>query len=144
MKLRESVQLVRLALALLLAPLAAPIVSVSLAYGIATEGKDSGFAWVFGFAAAFGYFGLFFCGIPILIALRRLQQVNLVALTIAGAIAGIVIFQLALITFELLLGSSGGNGSGSIAFGAMEGAAVACCFGLAAGIDNLKSNTTTE
>jgi MFS family permease len=124
----QSLALVRLGLAATLAPLAAPVITTLLIYGSDSGTTDSGFAWGFGFAAAFGYLGLFLAGIPILIWLKRLQRLDLLSLTLCGAIAGVVIFQLFLFVFGLLLESSGGHDLLSLAYGALAGAAVAGSF----------------
>ena len=77
----------RLAIAAIVAPLAAPAVTILLMTGGYWPMNDSGLVWVFGFGTAFGYIGLLLGGYPIVLALRRLQWLNLVALTIAGAAA---------------------------------------------------------
>ena len=100
--------------------------------------NDSGLVWVFGFGTAFGYIGLLLGGYPIVLALRRLQWLNLVALTIAGAAAGVIVFQISLFVLAALLQSSGGYSVLSVMYGALTGASVACCFGLIAGLENLK------
>lgn len=135
-------QPIRLAVALIFAPFAAPAVTILLMVGGDWPTNDSGFIWVFGFGSAFGYLGLLLAGIPILMALRRLQQLNLIALTIAGAIAGVVVFQFSLFVLALLLESTGGYDLLTVVYGALAGASVACCFGLIAGVENLRSGTT--
>ncbi len=134
-------QLIRLTIAAILAPLAAPAVSLLLMTGGNWPVHDSSLLRVFGIGAAFGYLGLFLGGIPIVIALRRFRCLNLAALTISGAAAGVLIFQLSLFVLAVLLESSGGYDVLSVAYGALAGASVACCFGLIAGVENLTGGT---
>ena len=139
----HSTQLVRLGIAAVLAPLAAPVISILLMFGSKFTATDSGLAWVFGFGAAFGYLSLLLGGIPILMLLKRLKRLNLFTLTLAGAIAGVFVFQLSLFVLGLLLESSASYDWLSLAYGALVGAAVACCFGLIAGIENLRGEATS-
>ena len=135
-------QHIRLAFALIFAPFAAPAMTILMMTGGDWPINDSGFLWVFGFGLAFGYLGLVLGGVPTIVVLRRLRWLNLAGLTVAGAILGVVVFQISLFVLALLLDSTGGYKLLSIAYGALAGAAVACCFGLIAGIKNLRGDTT--
>ena len=84
--------------------------------------NDPGLLWVFAFGLAFGYLGLLSGGIPIIMALRRLQR--------------------SLFVLALLLESTGGIRLAVRGLRRAGGASVACCFGLIAGVENLRGGTT--
>jgi hypothetical protein len=140
-KFALNMPLIRLAIAVIFAPLAAPLVTILLMSGGNWPTIDSGMAWVFGTGAAFGYLGLILCGVPIVVGLNRLRYLSLVTLTLSGAVAGIVVFQLSLLALAVSLESSAGFDLLSVAYGALAGASVACCFGLIVGVGNLSGNT---
>ncbi len=133
----------RLAIATIVAPLAAPAVLILLTTGGSWPVGDSGLGMYVGFGAAYGYLGLFLGGIPIVVGLRRLRRLNLAALTISGAIAGVLVFQFSLFVLGVMLESSGEYGLLSVAHGALAGASVAFCFGVIAGLENLRGDTNT-
>ena len=74
-------------------------------------------------------------------ALRRLQRINLAALTIAGAILGILVFQLSLFLLALSLDSTNSFEWLSVLHGAFAGGFVGLSFGVIAGIENLSDES---
>ena len=130
-------------IAILLAPLAAPLMAVGIPV------IDSGFTWPFNssdiwwiivVAAIFSYSGFFLIGKPVVRRLARSMTLGLLSITTVGAIAGIVVFVIFGIVLAFLLRSTTDFSFGAVIYGGILGASVALIYGLIAGPANLSGD----
>ena len=133
----------RLALAVVIAPLIAPLTSIffGLIYGgnLSLYDDQEILLSMWSSTVAF-YVGLFVVVLPIIHLLQNLQRVSLRAIVAAGALSGIVVF----FVFQLLLGILFGIPSISpveLVICVVFGAVAAFVFGLIAGVNNLRTKT---
>lgn len=87
------------------------------------------------------YLGLIVIGFPLIYLLKRIGWLNLPALAITGALAGIGVFALFLEGLGAMLESSAPINIIQILWGAGLGLSAALSFGLISGITNRPSST---
>jgi hypothetical protein len=124
----------RLPIAVIVAPFAAPATTILLAIassGMAWPYNGSDIWWTFGVCTVFGFVGLVVAGWPTIAALRRMKSLNLISLTLSGAVAGVAVFALFLTVLGMLLESEADFGLLAAMYGAIIGAA---------GIENLTND----
>ncbi len=131
----------RLVIATIAAPFAAAVTTIILQ--LASGGNIwpyniSDLAWIFGFSTALGFIALIGVGLPIVYILLNSQRMNLITLTVAGAAAGVAVVGLLLLFLDVQLDSNWAFVFLPVIYGGPIGAAVAFCFGIIAGIQNLK------
>ena len=85
-----------------------------------------------GFALVFSYAGFLILGLPVLMLLTRLGILNLAAVLFCGAVLGVLVFLLFLLTLGAVLESSSPFHPLAYVWGAALGFAVALCYGLLA------------
>ncbi|MFL1456375.1 hypothetical protein ACJO5Y_18190 [Marinobacter sp. GN3S48] len=125
----------RLWLASITAPLT-PVVAVTLVPMFFTQGQAFG-NWlpvVILLGLFTSYLGAFVLGLPLVFLLERFGRLNLVALALAGAASGALIFSCFLYFLGLMLGSQSNIGFTEAVWGAGLGLMVAVPFSLVAGI----------
>jgi hypothetical protein len=132
----------RLAIALVVAPLVAPL-AFFLLDGLATGsnwfGDGDGVGLEGGIAYLFGFLGLVVFGLPAAFTLRRYGRLSWITLTLLGAASGVVVYCGFLLFLAFALESSTNIGVRDVEYGAVIGAAVAFCFGAIAGFKQLES-----
>ncbi len=134
----------REAIAAVLAPLAAPVLTVVL-FALPAKSLPSyhdlpGIVFP---AVIVSYLGFFLVGLPVVFLLRRLRLLNLPALIVCGALSGVIVFSIFEVLLSVLLGTIEYfrlTVSGAI-WGASIGAGVAALFGSIAGITWRSSGT---
>lgn len=131
----------RLVLAALLAPWTVPIV---LVVAETTRARAWPFhyesGWILSTAIVAGHVGFWIIGLPLVKLLRRLGRLNLLILTLCGALAGAAVFVLFGVFLALALGSLLYSSVNSLmlVWGGILGASVAASFGSIAGVPLFK------
>ena len=131
----------RFVLAVVIAPLSAPITGVFLALivrGNLSLYNDPVISLMLWIHAAASYVGLLVAVLPIVYVLRNLQRVSLRTLIVAGAISGIVVSVVYWLLLRLMLNFSGAIDLFEVIIHVILGVLVASVFGLIAGINNLR------
>ena len=113
----------------LIAPLTAVFIFVVLIASFGLGAKELSKIAVY--AILFSYAGMFFAGIPIVLGLKKTDDLRLVPLSLLGGVAGLFIYP-----FSLYVYTKGEPSldAGTMIFGFLEGMIVAITYGIIAKI----------
>ena len=112
-----------------IAPLTAIIIFIALIWSFGLGAKELGKIAIY--ATLFSYVGMFFVGIPIVLGLKKPEDLRLVPLALLGGVAGLFIYS-----FSLYVYTKGESSlsAGTMIFGFLEGMIVAITYGVIAKI----------
>ena len=105
--------------------------------------NETDYVYIIVISIVFGYFGFIVFGLPLVHWLKRANKLNLIYLSLGGALAGTIAATLFFILLGLLLNSDASLKPGGFIWGAALGFSVAITYGAISGITN-RSKTTPQ
>jgi hypothetical protein len=132
-------------LAIIIAPLMPAILMIGLPvlFSLSWPFNETDYIYVIVVSIVFGYLGFAIFGLPLMLWLKRANKLNLVYLSLGGALTGAIVSTLFFILLGLLLNSNASLKPGGFIWGAALGFSVAITYGAISGI-TIRSKATPQ